>query len=96
VRQLEAAAGGGDAAGSVLIADVLVGRLLASAVGGSADAPRDPLVVVTLLGVDGKRYLTFRATVRAARARQAVTLGQALEAYAFALEVRRVQASLPG
>jgi mutual gliding-motility protein MglA len=93
-RQLETAAGNGDAATAVLVADVLVTRVLASAVGGNADAPRDPALVVSLLGIDGRRYLAFRATVRAARTRQSVTLNDALEAYAFAVEIRRIQASL--
>jgi uncharacterized membrane protein len=44
---------------------------------------------VLLLGLDGARYLAFRASVRGARAHDSVSASDALEAYAFALEVRR-------
>ena len=95
-RQAEAALAGGDAAGALLVCDVLVTRLLASAAGltGNAEAPRDPGVVVLLLGLDGRRYLAFRVAVRAARAHDTVMAGDALEAYLFALEVRRALAAI--
>ena len=63
---------------------------------GAAEAPRDPALVVLLLGLDGRRYLSFRALVRAARAHEAVGTAAALEAYGFALEVRRALAVLAG
>ena len=90
-RQAEAALASGDGAGALLVCDVLVTRLLASAAGltGNAEAPRDPGVVVLLLGLDGRRYLAFRAAVRAARAHETLMAVDALEAYLFALEVRR-------
>lgn len=96
VRQTEAALAAGDSAGAVLSCDVLVTRLLASAAGltGSADAPRDPSLVVLLLGLDGRRYLRFRAAVRIARAHEGTSSVDALEAYAFAIEARSALAEL--
>jgi signal recognition particle receptor subunit beta len=95
-RQAEAALAAGDGAGALLVCDVLVTRLLASAAGltGNAEAPRDPGLVVLLLGLDGRRYLSFRASVRSARAHEQVLTADALEAYAFTLEVRRALAAL--
>jgi len=96
-RQAEAALASADAEAAVLVCDVLVTRLLASAAGlsGNAEAPRDPSLVVLLLGLDGRRYLAFRASVRAARAHEEVTQVDALDAYAFAIEVGRGLAQLP-
>jgi hypothetical protein len=97
-RQVEAALAAGDAAAAIRVCDILVSRLLASAAGltGNADAPRDPGLVVALLGIDGKRYLVFRMTVRVARAEEPVALAIALEAYAFAIDVRRALATVGG
>jgi signal recognition particle receptor subunit beta len=94
VRQTETAIAGGDLAGAVLTCELLVTRMLASAAGltGNADAPRDPGLVALLLGLDGLRYLAFRKAVRAARMHEPVSAVDALEAYAFALEVRRALA----
>lgn len=61
---------------------------------GSADAPRDPSLVVLLLGLDGRRYLRFRAAVRVARAHEGTSSVDALEAYAFAIEARSALAEL--
>jgi hypothetical protein len=93
VRQAEAMIGLRDAVNAILACDVLVTRVLASAAGlvGTLDAPRDPAVVAMLLGLDGGRYLHFRMTVRAARHREHVTMKDALEAFAFALEARRAR-----
>ncbi len=91
VRQAEVALAAGDSASALQICDVLVTRLLASAAGftGNAEAPRDPGLVVLLLGLDGRRYLSFRAAIRAARTHEPTSPSAALEAYVFALEVRR-------
>jgi signal recognition particle receptor subunit beta len=96
VRQAEAALAAGDGAAALLVCDVLVTRLLASAAGltGNAEAPREPGLVVLLLGLDGRRYLSFRSAVRAARAEERVAPSVALEAYGFALEVRWALAAL--
>ncbi|MBS2016966.1 MAG: GTPase domain-containing protein [Deltaproteobacteria bacterium] len=93
VKQAEAMIAARDAVNAALACDVLVTRVLASAAGlvGTLDAPRDPAVVSLLLGLDGPRYLQFRTTVRAARHREAVTMRDALECFAFALEARRAR-----
>jgi len=95
-RQAETALAAGDAAGALQLCDLLVTRLLASAAGltGNAEAPRDPSLVVLLLGLDGRRYLAFRSAVRSARAHELVGPNDALEAYVFALEVRRALAAI--
>lgn len=93
VRQAEAMIAMRDAVNAVLACDVLVTRVLASAAAavGTLDAPRDPALVATLLGLDGKRYLAFRALVRAARHREPVSVVDALDAFAFAVEARRAR-----
>jgi hypothetical protein len=90
VRQTETLIGARDAHGAVLACDLLLTRILASAAGlaGSADAPRDPGLVSLLLGLDGRRYLAFRAAVRAARQKEEVTPRDALECFTFVLEAR--------
>jgi signal recognition particle receptor subunit beta len=96
VRQAEAMLGARDAVNAILACDVLVTRVLASAAGlvGTLDAPRDPAVVALLLGLDGPRYLQFRTLVRAARHRESVTMKDAFEGLAFALEARRAREHL--
>jgi hypothetical protein len=90
---VERAIARGDGAGATLACDLLVTRVLASAasLAGNVDAPRDPGVVALLLGVEGRRYVSLRALVRAARAGDPVRAEEALEAYAFALEARRAR-----
>ena len=93
VRQAEAMIAARDAVNAILACDVLVTRVLASAAGlvGTLDAPRDPAVVSLLLGLDGTRYLHFRTLVRAARHRESVSMRDALESFAFAIEARRAR-----
>lgn len=93
VRQAEAMLGARDAVNAILACDVLVTRVLASAAGlvSTLDAPRDPALVSLLLGLEGTRYLHFRALVRAARHREAVTMRDALECFSFSLEARRAR-----
>ena len=95
-QQAEAALASGDSASAILACDILVNRLITAAAGltGNADAPRDPGLLVVLLGIEGKRYLAFKAAVRAARTQGKIALSGALEAYAFALDVRRALASI--
>jgi signal recognition particle receptor subunit beta len=92
-RDAEEAIVAHDGVRAVLAGEVLVMRVFASAAGlaGNIDAPRDPGVVALLLGLEGRRYLAFRAIVRAARRGEEVTTKEALEAYAFALEARRAR-----
>jgi signal recognition particle receptor subunit beta len=91
VRELEHALARRDPVRSLELCDSLVTRALAGAaavLGGGADAPRDPALVALLLGIDGERYLSFRAAVRSARMGRTVAHSEALAAYAFLLEVR--------
>ncbi|HEY0466593.1 MAG TPA: hypothetical protein VGC79_20435 [Polyangiaceae bacterium] len=79
------------AADPAVLAEQLVARALASAaslLGGNLDAPRDPSTVALLLGLDGRRYLEFRVLVRDVRSGRGVNEGEALGAYATAIEVR--------
>lgn len=96
VRQTETLIGARDAHGAVLACDTLLTRVLASAgsLSGSADAPRDPGLVSLLLGLDGKRYLVFRASVRAARQKEEVSLREALDCFTFVLEARGARDAL--
>ncbi len=86
----------GDIANAVLACDRLLTRVLASAGGlaGAMDAPRDPGLVCLLLDLDGRRYLHFRAIVRAARGEETLAPAEALEAYAFAVEARLARDSI--
>lgn len=91
VRLVETRLAGGELVGAVLACDQLVARCFASvaATAGSNDAPRDPAIVALLLGLEGARYLAFRAVVRAARQSAEISSRQALECFAFAIEARR-------
>jgi signal recognition particle receptor subunit beta len=91
VRLAETGLAGGDLAGAVLACDQLVARCFASAaaMAGASDAPRDPALVALLLGLEGARYLAFRAVVRAARQSAEISTREALECFAFAIEARR-------
>ncbi|MEO6601626.1 MAG: gliding motility protein, partial [Polyangiaceae bacterium] len=72
-------------------------RALASAaalLGGNLEAPRDPATVALLLGLEGRRYLEFRALVRDVRSGRGVNASEALGGYAMAVEVRMARARL--
>jgi mutual gliding-motility protein MglA len=97
VRELEASLAQGDFERAITLAEQLVARALASAaalLGGNLDAPRDPSTVALLLGLDGRRYLEFRALVRDVRAGRGVNEAEALAAYAAAIEVRLARARI--
>jgi hypothetical protein len=96
VRRAEASLASGDFVGVALACDVLVARVLASgaALAGTLEAPRDPGMVVLLLGLEGLRYLAFRTTVRAARHKERVTAKAAVECFLFALEARRARSAI--
>lgn len=99
VRELEASLAQGDFERGVTLADQLVARALASAaglLGGSLDAPRDPATVALLLGLEGRRYLEFRALVRDVRSGRGVSVSEALSAYAMAIEVRLARSRIRG
>jgi mutual gliding-motility protein MglA len=96
VRKAEARLASADAAGAVLACDLLLARALASAssLAGTSDAPRDPNVAALLLGLDGARYLAFRARVRAARRKESVSMRDAWECFALALDARLARGRL--
>ena len=96
VRQTETLIGARDFHGAVLACDLLLTRLLASTAGlaGTLDAPRDPGLVSMLLGLDGRRYISFRATVRAARQKEEIGVREALDSFAFVVEARQARDAL--
>ncbi len=96
VREVESALAGRRYARAIELCEALVSRVFASAAGlfGSADAPRDPVLVPMLLGLDGRRYLAFRTTVREARAGTLLGGHQALAAFAFAIDARLARNSV--
>ena len=96
VRDVEAAIAAQENARAVELCEALVARVLASAAGlfGTTEAPRDPAMIAILLGLNGTRYLAFRATVREARAGTALTSRETLAAYAFAIDARLARSSL--
>jgi mutual gliding-motility protein MglA len=97
LRELEQALAQNAFEHAVLLCDQLVARALASAatlLGGSLDAPRDPATTALLLGLEGRRYLEFRAVVRDARSGRALDASEALSAYATAIQVRLARAHI--
>lgn len=98
VRELEGALGGGDHVRALGLVEQLIARALAGAAAafGTHEAPRDPVTVALVLGIDSRRYLEFRALARDARAGRGITAVEALGAYAFALEVRLARATIAG
>jgi signal recognition particle receptor subunit beta len=95
VRDVEAALADHDFGLAIALSDQLFSRALASAasvLGATSDAPRDPATVVLLLGLDGRRYLEFRALVRDARSGRDVGQMESLAAFAFAIEARLARA----
>ncbi|MEO8900899.1 MAG: gliding motility protein [Polyangiaceae bacterium] len=97
VHELEESWSQSDFERAVLLSDQLVARALASAatlLGGSLDAPRDPATTALLLGLEGRRYLEFRALVRDVRSGRGVEAVDALSAYAMAIEVRLARARI--
>jgi hypothetical protein len=91
VRRAEQALATGDTGAAVAASEDLLTRVLAagSVLLGGQTQPRDPVLLVTLLGLDGPRYLGFRGVARGMRSKRPPSLRDALECYAFALEARR-------
>ena len=96
VRAAEALFAAGDAGNAILACDLLLARVLAgaAALAGTSEAPRDPGLVAVLLGLNGARYLSFRSRVRLARQKENVTMREAYECFAFALEARLAREKL--
>jgi mutual gliding-motility protein MglA len=91
VRSAEGALAAGDPSAAVAACEDLLSRVLAAGsvlLGGQGHA-RDPVLLVTLLGLEGTRYLGFRGVARGMRARRAPSMREALECYAFVVEARR-------
>jgi mutual gliding-motility protein MglA len=98
VRELEAAIHVGDHARALGSAEGLIARSLAGAAAalGPNDAPRDPATVALVLGIDGRRYLEFRALAREARSGRGISAVEALGAYALAIQIRLARAGIAG
>jgi signal recognition particle receptor subunit beta len=97
VAELEACIAQGEYERSVSLADQLLSRSLAGAanlLGGGADSPRDPATAALLLGLNGPRYLEFRALVKDARGGRSVGESDALRAYAMTVEARLARTRL--
>jgi mutual gliding-motility protein MglA len=91
VRRVEQLLGARDPVRAIGACEDLLSRVLAAAsmLLGTPPHPRDPALVVALMGLDGGRYLAFRAVARSVRAKQAATVRDALACYAFTVEARR-------
>jgi signal recognition particle receptor subunit beta len=98
VREVEMALGGGDHVRALGLVEQLISRALAGAAAafGAHEAPRDPVTVALVLGVDSRRYLEFRALARDARAGRGITAIEALGAYVLAMQVRLARATIAG
>ncbi len=95
VVNVELALSDGQYARAVELCEQLVTRCFAGAMSvfRSSEAPRDPVTVPVLLGLDGRRYLEFRALARDARDGRPLAEREALGAYVFATEVRLAHAA---
>jgi hypothetical protein len=92
IEQIEQSIAHGDHADALGMCDAAISRLLVSVasivgVDGARPSPHDPALPL-LLGLDGRRYLQFRALARRARQIGDVGIRDALESYAFVLEAR--------
>jgi signal recognition particle receptor subunit beta len=96
VRELEDAISRGRYWRAIELCETLVSRAFAGAAAlfSTSDAPRDASVVAMLLGLDGRRYLGFRSTVREARGDGLITAREALTAYAFCIDCRIARSSI--
>ncbi len=98
VRRTEALLAAHEPARAVLACEDLLVRVLTSStlLQGAPSQSRDLPLIVTLLGLDGKRYLALRAAAHAARNRRNPTMRAALECYAFAMEARLALSRVQG
>ncbi|WP_437489949.1 GTPase domain-containing protein [Sorangium sp. So ce1014] len=96
VAEIEAAIAAERYAVALERCNALVAGILdkAAELAGSTDAPRDTATVPALLGLDGRRYLGFRAAVRRARSGSEVTERDALKAFAFVIEARLAESAI--
>ncbi|MBL8716066.1 MAG: gliding motility protein [Myxococcales bacterium] len=87
VHEIEAALAHGAHTEALSACDTALVRMLAPVAALVGCGPLDPALPL-LVGIDGRRFLSFRSLVRRARQRGGVGPRDALEAYAFVLEVR--------
>jgi signal recognition particle receptor subunit beta len=92
IEQIEQSIAHGDYSDALGMCDAAISRMLASVASlvahdGTKASPHDPALPL-LLGLDGRRYLSFRALARRARQIGDVGMRDALESYAFVLEAR--------
>lgn len=91
IEQIEQAIAHGDHGDAVGMCDAAISRILTNVAaivsGESKISPADPSLPL-LLGLDGRRYLAFRALARRARQIGDVGVRDALESFAFVLEAR--------
>jgi mutual gliding-motility protein MglA len=97
VREVELSISAGRYWRAIELCEALVSRVFAGAalLFGTTEAPRDAAIVPLLLGLDGRRYLTFRSIVRESRGDGLITAREALSAYAFAIDARIARSSIP-
>lgn len=81
VRRTETLIGAREWSSAIAACELLLSRVL-------GEPSRDPSLLALLLGIDGPRYLSARAAMRAVRLRQEVTMEDALECFLIALECR--------
>jgi signal recognition particle receptor subunit beta len=91
-RRVEQLLAARDVAGAIAATEDLLSRVLAAAsmLLGTQPHPRDPALVVALLGLDGQRYLTFRALARGVRGKRVTSMREAIDCYSFAADARRM------
>lgn len=97
VTDAENALAGGLYGEAVRLIEELVSRALAGvagSLGSTSEVPRDPAVVITLLGLEGRRYLWFRALVKDSRNGKEPSEVDALKAFAFAVEARLARSAI--
>ncbi|WP_438009776.1 GTPase domain-containing protein [Sorangium sp. So ce321] len=96
VAEIEAAIAAERYAVAVARCDALVTGIFerAAELAGAREASRDPATVPALLGLDGRRYLGFRAAVRRAHAGGEVTERDALKAFAFVIDARLAESAI--
>jgi len=87
VHEIETALAHGTHTEALAACDTALVRMLAPVAALVGCGPLDPALPL-LVGIDGRRFLSFRSLVRRARQRGGVGPRDALEAYAFVLEVR--------
>jgi hypothetical protein len=92
VRRAEQALAARDGTAAILACEDLLSRILAAGsllLGGQGANARDPATVALLLGLEGSRYLAFRLSTRAVRAKRTPGLHEALDCYVFVVQARQ-------